>query len=321
MWITAAVQLAQAGVSIYQAMDAKDRIEDAATAAKRATKQALRLTEVNPYAELSVPGEAYRESRKNIHRGLAQGIEAGQTADPRGSAATAGQAMATALGQEQKIQEDQAGALYQREVLIAGQDVNNINARRDIRVAEAEGAQQAAADAQQAQADAITGAAQGLAAVGSTIDAGQALYKKDKLSRNLDKGLRGKDSAQLKGQMKGAIQEGLKNASPDEQMRMALSLGKTHKVDGADIINDDFLAAISGGGDFDALYDSFDNTQFMTLGQNFLTGRQARQMRKGKYQYPTQQSAGVGGGVSPGVVSQYPPYNPALDFEGYNFPK
>ena len=152
----------------------------------------------------------------------------------------------------------------------------------------ATGAQQAAADQAAAQAAAITGAATGLSAVGAEIDAGRALYKKDALARNLEKGLTGKDSEQFKAQMQGEIMRGLQGSNPATQMRMAKSLGFTDATE--------LTTALASEESFAPFYASLGTSQLQNLGLEYLTGlsnKNYRQMNQGTFLTP--QSAGVAG--------------------------
>ena len=178
----------------------------------------------------------------------------------------------------------------------------------------ATGAQQSAADQAAARASAITGAATGLGIVGAEIDAGRALYKKDALARNLQKGLTGKDSEQFKGQMQGEIMRGLQGSNPATQMRMAKSLGFTDATE--------LSSALASEESFAPFYESLGTSQLQSLGLEYLTGlsnKNYRQMNRGTFLTP--QSAGVAGNVASPSTGAVSPFDPRLDFAGYNFPK
>ena len=74
-FVTAAIGLAQAGVSVYQALEAKSRMEEAEVAAKKASANALRQTEINPYEELSVPTAEYMQQREAAQRMVSAGVQ------------------------------------------------------------------------------------------------------------------------------------------------------------------------------------------------------------------------------------------------------
>jgi len=287
-FVTAAIGLAQAGVSVYQALEAKSRMEEAEVAAKKAAADALRQTEINPYEELSVPTAEFMQQREAVQRMVSAGVQAGVEGDQRGAAATAGLGLAAGLQSEQDILASQERSLYNRDAAVAGQDAVNQIRRENIYTDMATGAQQAAADQAAARAAAITGAATGLSTVGAEIDAGRALYKKDALSRNLEKGLTGKDSEQFKAQMQGEIMRGLQGSNPATQMRMAKSLGFTDATE--------LSSALASEESFAPFYESLGTSQLQNLGLEYLTGlsnKNYRQMNRGTFLTP--QSAGVAG--------------------------
>ena len=287
-FVTAAIGLAQAGVSVYQALEAKSRMEEAEVAAKKAAADALRQTEINPYEELSVPTAEFMQQREAVQRMVSAGVQAGVEGDQRGAAATAGLGLAAGLQSEQDILASQERSLYNRDAAVAGQDAVNQIRREEIYTDMATGAQQAAADQAAARAAAITGAATGLSTVGAEIDAGRALYKKDALSRNLQKGLTGKDSEQFKAQMQGEIMRGLQGSNPATQMRMAKSLGFTDATE--------LSSALASEESFAPFYESLGTSQLQSLGLEYLTGlsnKNYRQMNRGTFLTP--QSAGVAG--------------------------
>jgi hypothetical protein len=313
-FVTAAITLAQAGVSVYQALEAKSRMEEAEVAAKKASANALRQTEINPYEKLSVPTAEYMEQREAAQRMVSAGVQAGGEGDQRGAAATAATAVSAGLESEKDILASQERSLYNRDVAVAGQDAVNQIRREEIYTDMATGAQQSAADQAAARAAAITGAATGLSAVGAEIDAGRALYKKDALARNLEKGLTGKDSEQFKAQMQGEIMRGLQGSNPATQMRMAKSLGFTDATE--------LTTALASEESFAPFYESLGTSQLQSLGLEYLTGlsnKNYRQMNRGAFLTP--QSAGVAGNVASPSTGTFSPFDPRLDFAGYNFPK
>ena len=224
-FVTAALQLASAGVSTYQAIEANRRIKDAQKAAQKATREAKRLTEINPMQELSVPTEAYMQARESQQRLMAQQVQAAQEADPRGAARSAGLAVGGSLALEDELRSAQERSLYNRDVAVAGQEVANIAARRGIAEAEAAGAQQAAADSQAARAAAITSGAEMLAGVGATIDAGQALYKQGRGSKMIGKELQGDMRNEFLGQASPILEQQMRSMSAGQREQFARQYG------------------------------------------------------------------------------------------------
>jgi len=220
-FVTAALQLASAGVSTYQAIEANRRIKDAQKAAQKATREAKRLTEINPMQELSVPTEAYMQARESQQRLMAQQVQAAQEADPRGAARNAGLAVGGSLALEDQLRSAQEMMQYRRDIAVKGQDVANIDARRGIAEAEASGAQQAAADSQEAMAAAITSGAEMLAGAGATIDAGRALYKQGRGSKMIGKELQGDMRNEFLGQASPILEQQMRSMSAGQREQFA----------------------------------------------------------------------------------------------------
>ena len=240
-FVTAAIGLAQAGVSVYQALEAKSRMEEAEVAAKKASANALRQTEINPYEELSVPTAEYMEQRESLQRMVASGVQAGVEGDQRGGAATAGVTLAAGLESEKKILASQEQSLYNRDVAVAGQDAVNQIRQEEIYTDMATGAQQSAADQAAAKAAAITGAANGLSIVGAEIDAGRALYKQSRGTKMIGKQLQGDGREQFLGQATPILEEQMRNMEAGQRAQFANTYGLNVET---------MEAALGEGGDF-----------------------------------------------------------------------
>ncbi len=291
-FVTAALQLASAGVSTYQAIEANRRIKDAQKAAQRATREAKRLTEINPMQELSVPTEAYMQARESQQRLMAQQVQAAQEADPRGAARSAGLAVGGSLALEDELRSAQERSLYNRDFAVAGQEVANIAARRGIAEAEAAGAQQAAADSQAARAAAITSGAEMLAGVGATIDAGQALYKQGKGSKMIGKELGGDQRSQFLGQASPILEQQMLGMSGGQREQFArqygLDLDTMQTALGGDQRNfADFLGSLGGLTQQELLSQVLTNDQIRAA-KNYTSSNQLSPA----YQNATQSSQG-----------------------------
>ena len=266
-FVTAALQLASAGVSTYQAIEANRRIKDAQRAAQKATREAKRLTEINPMQELSVPTEAYMQARESQQRLMAQQVQAAQEADPRGAARSAGAAVGGSLALEDQLRSAQEMMQYRRDIAVKGQDVANIDARRAIAEAEASGSQQAAADSQEAKAEAITSGAEMLAGVGATIDAGQALYKQSRDAKMIGKELGGDQRSQFLAQTTPILRQQMAGMTAGQREQFARQYG---------LDLDTVQTALGDGGNFGDFFGSLGGlTQQELLGQ-ILTNDQIR---------------------------------------------
>ena len=272
-FVTAALQLASAGVSTYQAIEANRRIKDAQKAAQKATREAKRLTEINPMQELSVPTEAYMQARESQQRLMAQQVQAAQEADPRGAARSAGVAVGGSLALEDQLRSAQEMMQYRRDIAVKGQDVANIDARRGIAEAEASGSQQAAADSQEAMAEAITSGAEMLAGVGATIDAGQALYKQGRDAKMIGKELGGDQRSQFLAQTTPILQQQMAGMTAGQREQFARQYG---------LDLDTMQTALGDGGNFGDFFGSLGGlTQQELLGQ-VLTNDQIRAAKRYK---------------------------------------
>ena len=265
-FVTAALQLASAGVSTYQAIDANRRIKDAQKAAQKATREAKRLTEINPMQELSVPTEAYMQARESQQRLMAQQVQAAQEADPRGAARNAGLAVGGSLALEDQLRSAQEMMQYRRDIAVKGQDVANIDARRGIAEAEASGAQQAAADSQEAMAEAITSGAEMLAGAGATIDAGRALYKQSRDAKMIGKELGGDQRSQFLAQAAPVLRKQMLGMSGGQREQFArqygLDLDTMQTALGGDQRDfADFLGSLGGLTQQELLSQGLTNTQ------------------------------------------------------------
>jgi hypothetical protein len=264
-FVTAAITLAQAGVSVYQALEAKSRMEEAEVAAKKASANALRQTEINPYEKLSVPTAEYMEQREAAQRMVSAGVQAGVEGDQRGAAATAATAVSAGLESEKDILASQERSLYNRDVAVAGQDAVNQIRREEIYTDMATGAQESAADQAAARAAAITGAATGLSAVGAEIDAGRALYKQSRGTKMIGKQLQGDGREQFLGQATPILEGQMRSMEAGQRAQFANKYG----LDVATM-----EAALGQGGDFGSFFGGLGNltqqellTQGLTIDQ------------------------------------------------------
>ena len=274
-FVTAAIGLAQAGVSVYQALEAKSRMEEAEVAAKKAAANAIRQTEINPYEELSVPTAEYMEQREAVQRMVSAGVQAGGEGDQRGAAATAATAVSAGLESEKDILASQERSLYNRDSAVAGQDAVNQIRREEIYTDMATGAQQSAADQAAARAAAITGAATGLSAVGAEIDAGRALYKQSRGTKMIGKQLQGDGREQFLGQATPILEDQMRSMSAPQRAQFANKYG----LDVATM-----ETALGQGGDFGGFFGGLGNLTQQELLTQGLTIDQLKAFNQGNSQ-------------------------------------
>lgn len=180
--VTAAVLGATAtavtmGMSFGQAAKQKKAQREANAAAEKAIGEAEKMLGVNYYKGLSIQKEPYELEREaNLVSG-AQAIEAGVESE-RGAAATAGRVqMAQQAGQRQiaaAMGQEMAGL----EKLTAEEESRLRDAKAQIELQRAAGAQQAAADAAKAAAQATQQGMQSVVSLGSQLAEQVPLYQK-----------------------------------------------------------------------------------------------------------------------------------------------
>jgi hypothetical protein len=157
-----------AGVSFAQASRNRKLQLEAEQAAEEAMKGAKRELEVNYYDQLSLPMQAYDFQRDANLAAGAQAIEAGRESE-RGGVGTAGKIQMAQQDAQQKLAGTMADELMGLEKLSATEDVRLAGERKNLQLAEVEGAQKAAASAQQMAAASMQG---GFSALGQGIKTG-----------------------------------------------------------------------------------------------------------------------------------------------------
>lgn len=151
----AATSLAATGASGYinfsQAAKQRSNALKAQEEAKKALDLAKKKFDVNPYDALSLPTQAYiQESEAMLQQG-AQLTEAAKESE-RGVAATAGRVQAAQQEGQAKVRADQEQALFNLDMASAKEEAAIRDKLAGLDLAEAAGAQQAAADATKAAA-------------------------------------------------------------------------------------------------------------------------------------------------------------------------
>ncbi len=145
-----------AGMSFAQASRNRKLQLEAEQAAEEAMRGAKRELEVNYYDQLSLPMQAYDYQRDANLAAGAQAIEAGRESE-RGGVATAGRIQMAAQDAQQKLAGAMADELMGLEKLSAMEDARLAGERKNLQLAEVEGAQKAAASAQQMAAASMQG--------------------------------------------------------------------------------------------------------------------------------------------------------------------
>lgn len=180
--VSAGTQLFGAGMSFIQHLKAKKQQKKAEAAAKEAVSKARREISVNYLEAVQVPKDAFNEQFRANVASERQALQAASEAGQRAAIGAAGRINATTLDANEKTRQSMQDALYKRDVLVAEEDSRISQALGDISLAEAEGAQVAAANYQEQSALALNNAISGVAGGGLTALEGSPLFGKKKTS-------------------------------------------------------------------------------------------------------------------------------------------
>jgi hypothetical protein len=191
--------LASAGASAGQAVSAGQAARNASSRATKAFDEAMQKLSANQFAGIGLPMEV---RDRQIEANLAAGAEATQQAaegEGRGVAATAGQIYRGQTEAQRNIAGDIGQQLMGLETATAQEEARLSQARANLNLAEAEGAQQAAAQAGAQQAAAVKGIFTGLESAGQQYMEGSELYKANEGTKEL---------ANLKKEYETAVKKG-----------------------------------------------------------------------------------------------------------------
>jgi hypothetical protein len=164
-----AVSAGTAGMSFAQAKKQRNLQQQAKDDAQKAMQDARRALEVNYYDQLAVQKEPYELQREALLSQGAQAIQAGVEGESRGAAAVAGRVAMAQNEAQAGIRTSMGKEMGDLAKLSAQEDSRLRDVGVQLDLAEAEGAQQAAADAGKAAAAAT---AQGMQSLGSAVQQG-----------------------------------------------------------------------------------------------------------------------------------------------------
>lgn len=178
--------LASAGASAGQAVSAGQAARNASSRATKAFDEAMQKLSANQFAGIGLPREAME---RQIEANLAAGAELTQAGreSERGAAAIAGQVYRGQTEAQREIAGDLGQQLMGLETATAQEEARLSSARANLNLAEAEGAQQAAAQFGAQKDAALTGAFSALQSAGQQYLEGSELYKKNEGVREYDK--------------------------------------------------------------------------------------------------------------------------------------
>lgn len=184
--IAIGTSVAAAGASAKQAVSAGQAARNASSRATKAFDEAMQKLSANQFAGIGLPREAME---RQIEANLAAGAELTQAGreSERGAAAIAGQVYRGQTEAQREIAGDLGQQLMGLETATAQEEARLAAARANLNLAEAEGAQAAAAQFGAQQDAAITNAFSSLQTAGQQYMEGSELYKKNEGVREYDK--------------------------------------------------------------------------------------------------------------------------------------
>ena len=159
---TAAVSI---GMSVSQANKAAAARSKAEKEAQKTIDEAKKEFDRMPMQELSLNLDAYKQAQESQNVAAATGIDAAQQGDGRNLAAAVGRVNMANVEGQRDIRLDQIAAMEKLDTIKAKERQTASDAKAELSLAEAEGAQAAAADASARQTAATTAAVQGAASL------------------------------------------------------------------------------------------------------------------------------------------------------------
>jgi hypothetical protein len=222
--VAISTSLASAGASGAQAAIASESAKRAKKDSEDAFKRAMNELTANKFAGLSLPKEAYEREREAMLSSGAQAISQAAEGEGRGVAAAAGRVqMAQQEGQRQ-IAGAMGEELMKLEGLTAQEEARLSGARANLELAQAEGAQAAAAQFGAQKDAALTGAFSSLANAGQQYLQSSELYKKNEGQRELDRLNKDYDKAVKDGNVSSTFKDASGNTLSFEEATKKLAL-------------------------------------------------------------------------------------------------
>jgi len=173
--VSTGLALGGAGMNFAQAAKQGKLQREAELEAEKAMKAARDKLQTNFYKGLDLNLKSFEQERDALAGVGQQLLQAGQESQ-RGAAATAGRVMAGIQEGEKDITNRQTRSLENLEKLVAGEESRLNTAETRLDLAEAEGAQEAAAEADINKTAAITAGIQGLGSAATSLYESSQLY-------------------------------------------------------------------------------------------------------------------------------------------------
>lgn len=176
--------LASAGASAATAVSADQEARNASKRVTEAFDEAMNNLSANQFAGIGLPREAMERQIEQARGAGAELTRAGQESE-RGAQAIAGQVYRGQLDAQREIAGDLGQQLMGLETATAQEEARLNQARTNLKLAEAEGAQKAAAQFGAQKDAAITGAFSALQSAGQQYLEGSELYKANEGTKEL----------------------------------------------------------------------------------------------------------------------------------------
>jgi hypothetical protein len=178
---------ATTGMSFKQSINQRNAMLDAQKKADDAMQAARKKLDVNFYAALSIPKEAYAQQvQANLVAG-AQAIAAGTEGEGRGVGAVAGLVQAQQNQAQNEIRANMGQDLYNLQAATAQEDARLRDIGIQLDLGEVEGAQLAAANAQELSAQAMQQGMQGVTSLAGQAASMAPLFEKSGSTRQYNK--------------------------------------------------------------------------------------------------------------------------------------
>ena len=182
-----AATAATTGMSFKQSINQRDAMLDAQKKADDAMEEARKKLDVNFYAALSIPKEAYAQQvQANLVAG-AGAIQAGVEGEARGAGAIAGMVQAQQNQAQNEIRANMGQDLYNLQAATAQEDARLRDIGIQLDLGEVEGAQLAAANAQELSAQALQQGMQGVTSLAGQAASMAPLFEKSGSTRQYNK--------------------------------------------------------------------------------------------------------------------------------------
>ena len=205
--VGAAVAIGTAAASGAEASKSKKAAREAEKVAKKKMEEARKEIERMPLQELSLDLQAYKSEQEASQIAAAQAMEAAKQGEGRGLAAAVGRAQMLDIAHQRQARLDKVSDLEKLEMLKAQERQQASDKLAGLSLAEAEGAQQAAADAEAMAAAYESQAIQsGMQAVQGVANvAGAALTPSMEMGAAVDKNLASVPEQDLKSFLKSQL--------------------------------------------------------------------------------------------------------------------